>query len=69
MDGATGKPRLQKPLEAVTALKKEVNVVGFGERKPSEENGLTPAATADVPKVAKLATEKRVVANGVANGC
>jgi hypothetical protein len=68
-DGANGKPRLQKPQEAVTVLKKEVNVVRLGERKPSEENGLTTAADADVPKVAKPATEKRVVANGVANGC
>jgi len=72
-DGANGKPRLQqKPLETVTVLKKEANIVGLGERKPSEENGLTPV----VAGVAKPATEKRVVANGVAvvangvaNGC
>ena len=76
-DGANAKPRLpQKPLETVTFLKKEANIVGLGERKPSEENGLTPVAAGDVPKVAKPATEKRVVANGVAvvangvaNGC
>lgn len=70
-DAASGKPRLQKPLEAVTVLKKETNAVGLGERKPSEGNGSTPVVAADVSKVAKAATEKRVVANGVtvvANG-
>ena len=65
----------QKQLETVTLLKKEANIIGLGERKPSEENGLPPVA-GDVPKVAKPASEKRVVANGVAvvangvaNGC
>lgn len=58
------KVRLQKPLEMATVLNKEV-----GEQKSSEENGLV-AVAGDAPNgAAKPATEKRVVVNGVANGC
>lgn len=75
-DGANGKPRLQKPMETVTLLKKEASLVALGERKPSKENGLKPPTVDDVAEVAKPATEKKavatgmtVMANGVANGC
>ncbi|ONK74313.1 uncharacterized protein A4U43_C03F4960 [Asparagus officinalis] len=64
-----GKPILQKPLEAVTLLKKEANTTGLGESKPAEENGLAPVSADDISKVAKAATEKKIVANGVTNGC
>ncbi|XP_042517804.1 YTH domain-containing protein ECT4-like [Macadamia integrifolia] len=73
---ANGKPRLQKSLEVVSAMPKEP-VVGAasaviqsnGEHKISEENE-SVAGAGDAPKGAKSAvTEKRVVANGVANGC
>lgn len=58
------KVRLQKPLEMATVLNKEV-----GEQKSSEENGLV-AVAGDAPSgAAKPAPEKRVVVNGVANGC
>ncbi|XP_010257809.1 PREDICTED: YTH domain-containing family protein 1-like [Nelumbo nucifera] len=69
-DGATGKPRLQKSLEVASVLLKESPTVhSNGEWKRSEENG-TVTAVRDAPKGAKpVGTEKRVVANGVANGC
>lgn len=62
---ANGKPRLQKPLEVVSLLKKEAVQSGQGEQKPPEENGVA----GDVLKASKSVTEKHVVANGVANTC
>ncbi|XP_020274887.1 uncharacterized protein LOC109849464 [Asparagus officinalis] len=64
-DGAN--PRLQTSLEGVTLLKKETNVVGLGERKPSEENGSTTVAIGDVQKVSKPVIVSKPVANGVAS--
>lgn len=59
---------MQKPLETVSILNKDVPHGGLGERKLSEENGVAVAA-GDALKIAKPATEKRAIANGVANGC
>ncbi|XP_038985369.1 YTH domain-containing protein ECT4-like [Phoenix dactylifera] len=67
-DAANGKPRLQKPLESVTILSKDVQQGGREERKPSEKNGVA-AAAGDALKMAKPATEKRAIANGAASGC
>ena len=67
-DAANGKPRLQKPLESVTILNKDVQQGGLEELKPSEENGVAVAA-GDALKMAKPATEKRAIANGYAGGC
>ncbi|KAG0468727.1 hypothetical protein HPP92_018055 [Vanilla planifolia] len=47
-DGLGGNPRLQKPLESVTVLKREVASVGLGELKPSDD-GCLP--NGDVSKV------------------
>ncbi|WOK99454.1 YTH domain-containing family protein 2-like [Canna indica] len=67
---ANGKPGLQKPLEVVTILKKEpaqgMHVVT--EHVLSEKNGASAVAGVG-PKDAKPVTDKRIVANGVANGC
>lgn len=62
-----GKPRSQKPPELVV-LNKEAVQGALGERKQPEENGVATVLS-EAQKVAKLGTEKRVVANGVANGC
>ncbi|KAJ6796437.1 YTH domain-containing family protein 2-like [Iris pallida] len=67
-DGSNVKPRVQKPFDVVTVLKKEVIPGGLGEEKKSEENGATLPVTGDAPKGAKPTVEK-CVANGVANGC
>ncbi|XP_020686608.1 YTH domain-containing protein ECT4 isoform X1 [Dendrobium catenatum] len=67
-DGINGNPRLQKPLESITVLKKEVISVGLGERKPSDDNSL-PAVSIDASKGARPAPEKRVVTNSASNGC
>ncbi|XP_072987542.1 YTH domain-containing protein ECT4-like [Typha latifolia] len=66
IDGANGKSRSQKPLEAVTLLKKEPVQVGFGEQNLVEDNGIV-AVTSAAPKDAKPTTEKRAVANDAAN--
>ncbi|KAK1296264.1 hypothetical protein QJS10_CPB15g02108 [Acorus calamus] len=59
-----------KPKPPITLLNKEA-IQGLVERKPSEENGSVAAAVAasEAMKTTKPVTEKRVVANGVANGC
>ncbi|KAJ6826198.1 uncharacterized protein M6B38_372285 [Iris pallida] len=67
-DGSNEKPRVQKPFDVVTVLKKEVIPGGLGEEKKSEEIGATFPVTGDAPKGAKPTVEK-CVANGVANGC
>ncbi|XP_038987803.1 YTH domain-containing protein ECT4-like [Phoenix dactylifera] len=67
-DGANGMPRLQKPLDSVSILNKDVPQGGLGEQKLCEENGVA-AAAGDALKIAKPATEKQAIANGVANGC
>ncbi|KAJ4979035.1 hypothetical protein NE237_009815 [Protea cynaroides] len=75
-DMANGKPRLQKSLEVASAAVIQSNGEsrvseenGSVERMMSEENG-SIAGAGDAPKGAKpVVTEKRVVANGVANGC
>jgi YTH domain-containing family protein len=56
---------LQKPVEVVTVLKKES---AHEDQEQSEKADVAAVAGAG-PKDAKPATEKRVVANGVANGC
>nr|DAD42064.1 TPA_asm: hypothetical protein HUJ06_000294 [Nelumbo nucifera] len=70
-DGTNGKLRLQKSVEVASVLLKESSTVqSNGEWKRSEENATVTAAR-DAPKGAKpvVGTEKRVVSNGVANGC
>ena len=67
-DATNGKHRLQKPLESITILNKDVQQGGLEERKPSEENGVA-AAAGDALKMAKPATEKGASANGYAGGC
>uniref|UniRef100_A0A1D1XI96 YTH domain-containing family protein n=1 Tax=Anthurium amnicola TaxID=1678845 RepID=A0A1D1XI96_9ARAE len=62
-----GKPRMQKPSE-LAVLNKEPVQGALGERKQSEDN-VVSTVVGETQKVAKLATEKRVVANGVANRC
>ncbi|XP_077247947.1 YTH domain-containing protein ECT4-like [Tasmannia lanceolata] len=66
-DGSNIKTILQKPLEATSVLNKEAGHA-LGERKPLEENGVV-ASGGDVLKSGKPVMEKRVVANGVENGC
>uniref|UniRef100_A0A1D1ZFG8 YTH domain-containing family protein n=1 Tax=Anthurium amnicola TaxID=1678845 RepID=A0A1D1ZFG8_9ARAE len=67
MDATNGKSRLQKPLELASVLNKEPIQGAVGECKPPEENGMV-AVVGEAQNVAKLTTEKKVVANGVANG-
>eukprot|EP00268_Persea_americana_P030137 TRINITY_DN291_c0_g1_i1.p1 TRINITY_DN291_c0_g1~~TRINITY_DN291_c0_g1_i1.p1 ORF type:complete len:764 (+),score=184.27 TRINITY_DN291_c0_g1_i1:198-2294(+) len=66
-DGSNNKTRLQKPSELASDLNKEGGQ-GVEDRK-RYDNGLITVA-GDTPNgAAKPASEKRVVANGVANGC
>ncbi|XP_020579827.1 uncharacterized protein LOC110024289 [Phalaenopsis equestris] len=69
-EGINGNPRLQKPLESVTVLKKEVNSAGLGERKLADDSAL-PAVSSDATKGARPVPEKRVITttNGASNGC
>ncbi|XP_058086100.1 YTH domain-containing protein ECT2 isoform X2 [Magnolia sinica] len=67
-DGSNPRVRLQNPLELSSSVPNKESGQGLAEGKPSEENGLV-AGAGDAPKGAKPATEKRAVANGVANGC
>ncbi|XP_042430000.1 YTH domain-containing protein ECT4-like isoform X2 [Zingiber officinale] len=66
-DSANGKPVLQKPLEVVSILKKESSQNALAEFTLSEKNGM-PVVAGVAPKDAKPVTEKRAVANGIANG-
>ncbi|PIA34712.1 hypothetical protein AQUCO_03700175v1 [Aquilegia coerulea] len=68
-EGTNGKVRLQNPLEAASDLTKEAAPVQLDvDCKQSEENGVSVAK--DALKDAKpVVTEKRPLANGVANGC
>ncbi|XP_072977493.1 YTH domain-containing protein ECT4-like [Typha angustifolia] len=66
-DMVNGKSKLQKPLEYVSTLNKEVAHGSLGEKKLTE-NGMAPIAD-DAFKAAKPAAEKHAVANGIASGC
>ncbi|KAJ4970073.1 hypothetical protein NE237_003172 [Protea cynaroides] len=69
---SNGKPRLQKSSEVTSALLKEpaaAAVQSNGDSKLPEENGLVAGSAAPKVSAKPEVTEKRVVANGVANGC
>lgn len=67
------KGREENPAESAAFLSKETIDAALGESRPGEETRLAPLVNStlvnDAQKVAKLAAEKKGVANGVASSC
>ncbi|WOL19625.1 YTH domain-containing family protein 2-like [Canna indica] len=68
IDGSNEKPGMQKPSEVVTVLNSESFPVAHGEQVLLEKNDVA-AIVGVVPNNSIPVTEKRVIANGVTNGC